>query len=105
MQASCSVFDELQHLVQQFSRPTHKGFPLQIFLLAGAFPDAHDLRRPIAHAEHNVVSGVRQGAPLTSLAALFQPVPLQHCHFSESSVFTVFHIIPHWTKQEKRQLS
>ena len=76
--------NHFQHIVQQFSRRTHKGDALQVLLLTGAFPDQHDLRLRIAHAENQVVPGFPQRAAPAAGAVTLQAFPSIH---HNSSVF------------------
>ena len=68
-----------QHLVQQLATPAHKGFPLQVFVFAGAFPHKHHLGLGVPHAKHHVVAGFAQPALPAGKAGFFQFVPMvQH---------------------------
>ena len=67
--------DNLQHIVQQLTGPAHKGDALLILVLAGAFPDEHDLRSLRAVPKHHVGSGVCQRTAPAMGAVLLQRLP------------------------------
>ena len=76
--------NHFQHIVQQFSCRAHKRDALQIFLLPGPLADEHDFRLLIAHAENQLVPGLRQGAAPAAGAVPLQALPSVH---HNSSVF------------------
>lgn len=64
--------DQLQHIVQQLAGTAHKGFALQILLLARALTDEHDLGLRIADAEHHVGARFTQSAAAAAQTFLLQ---------------------------------
>ena len=70
--------DDAQHLIQQPSRRSHKGFPLQILLLTGTLAHKHHIRCPVSHAKDHMVPCVAQTAFVTVRAGFFQTIPIQH---------------------------
>lgn len=75
----CPVqINNLQHGIQKLSRRADKGFALQILLLAGAFPDEHNVCVLVSYSKDQIVPCAAQSAALTGGTFLFQSFPAIH---------------------------